>query len=440
MPSRTASRNILRVISVLLATSCAAPFLIWSYGGGPPPRRTGAPGERSCLDAGCHSGTRIDDSPDLLLDTGALFTYVPGGPRQRWILRNADTQARAFGFQLTARLVSDPEHSQAGDFAEADSRTQVVCDDQQLRGAAGCSSKSLVQFVQHSDPHMDGQFAFDWTPPATAVGDIAVYVASNASVSGQRNSRIHFRRFLIRLADTSSARVVNAASLQPAISPGSWATIFGTGLATVTRSWRSEELSNGLLPTELDGVSVTVNGHRAALAFVSPNQINFQAPATPRYGELPVRVLRDGQPILETTARTARLAPALFAFDPEDRRYAAAIHANGDFVGKPGLFGAATPSRPCRPGDAVILYGTGFGDTNPRVAPGQDVQDAARLVAPVTFRVGTIEAAVQFSGIVSAGLYQFNIVIPDVPPGDHIVQARTEGIETQASLLLSVAP
>ena len=63
----------------------------------------------------------------------------------------------------------------------------------------------------------------------------------------------------------------------PVIQAGSWISIYGTSLAGGTESW------NGDFPTSLAGVSVTINGKPAYLSYVSPTQINVQAPG--RYSD-----------------------------------------------------------------------------------------------------------------------------------------------------------
>ena len=73
----------------------------------------------------------------------------------------------------------------------------------------------------------------------------------------------------------SSSGVVNAASYAQPITPGSLVSIFGTNLANATAS-----ASQLPLTTELSGTSVTVNGVKAPLLFVSPEQINLETPST----------------------------------------------------------------------------------------------------------------------------------------------------------------
>jgi uncharacterized protein (TIGR03437 family) len=86
----------------------------------------------------------------------------------------------------------------------------------------------------------------------------------------------------------SNGGVLNGASFEPGTSPGSWITISGTNLSTITDTWDSS-LLNGVLPTTLDGVSVTVGGQRTYIEYVSPPQINALAPTVPA-GSVPVIV------------------------------------------------------------------------------------------------------------------------------------------------------
>ncbi len=67
--------------------------------------------------------------------------------------------------------------------------------------------------------------------------------------------------------------VVNGASYLGAISPGSLAAVYGTNLADAVHT-----VSGPDFPTNVAGVTVTVNGLPAPLIYVSPTQINFQVP------------------------------------------------------------------------------------------------------------------------------------------------------------------
>src|SRR5271157_4156958 len=72
--------------------------------------------------------------------------------------------------------------------------------------------------------------------------------------------------------------ISNNASGAAAIESGSWVSIYGSGLAATTRNWQASDFSGNNLPTTLDGVSVQINGKKAAICYVSPGQLNVQAP------------------------------------------------------------------------------------------------------------------------------------------------------------------
>ena len=68
--------------------------------------------------------------------------------------------------------------------------------------------------------------------------------------------------------------LVNAASYDATVAPGSIAALFGAGLSTQTT------IATTLpLPKTLGGVTVKIGGIDAPLFFVSPNQINLQVPS-----------------------------------------------------------------------------------------------------------------------------------------------------------------
>ncbi|MFV2039194.1 MAG: glycosyltransferase, partial [Acidimicrobiales bacterium] len=91
-------------------------------------------------------------------------------------------------------------------------------------------------------------------------------------------------------------------------------------------------------------------------------------------GDVNVRVENDNgssDPVV-VTLRTE--APGFFAFDPQGRRFVAAVRNDGStFVGPENLFGNAPlplPMRPAKPGELIQLFCTGFGRTNPPVPAG----------------------------------------------------------------------
>ncbi len=230
--------------------------------------------------------------------------------------------------------------------------------------------------------------------------------------------------------------VSNNASGAPEIQSGSWVSIYGTNLSATTRAWQGADFSGNSLPTKLDGVSVTINGMSAAVYYVSPGQVNVQAPSDSATGSVPVSVV-NALGSATTTAALKQYSPGFFALQG---KYAAAVHTDGVYVAPAGFFGSGAASRPAAPGEVILLYGTGFGPTTPAIPAGQTVMGAAPLTdaTQLQITIGGAPAKVQFAGIVAAGEYQFNVVIPPLADGDQPIAATIAGSSTQSGLLISV--
>jgi len=232
--------------------------------------------------------------------------------------------------------------------------------------------------------------------------------------------------------------VVNGASFQPGLASGAWISILGTNLATTTRIWRDSDFIGNRLPTQLDGVRVNINGSPAYVYYISPTQINVLAPGDPAEGSVQVEVLTPQGRSAPVIVQKQRFAPTFFMLDPEGRRYVAAVHVDGTLLGRTNLFGGAVATRPARPGDVILLFGTGFGPTDPPAPEGEIVRQVGRLRNPVTVRIGNTVAEAAFAGIVGAGLYQFNVTVPGLPAGDHPVIAEIGGFRSQANAFITV--
>lgn len=246
--------------------------------------------------------------------------------------------------------------------------------------------------------------------------------------------------FVVKLAPPGPAvitSVLNGASYQPGIEAGSWVMIQGANLANTNpgRTWRSDEVVNGNLPTALDGVSVTIDGKPAFVYYISPTQINVQAPSDSAVGTVNVVVDNNGNVSAPAAAQLQAVAPAFFTYPGTNYAVASRLP---DFVlvGDPSAIPGTVAAKA---GDTVVLWGTGFGATNPAVPAGTAVSAAPTVLTAPTVKVGGVAAqvigAVLTAG--SAGLYQVTIQLPaTVPTGAVTVQASTGGVPTQAGVLL----
>ncbi|MBI1788184.1 MAG: hypothetical protein HYR60_11615, partial [Acidobacteria bacterium] len=107
-----------RKLSVAKAAAvlAAIPILLLAYIAGPDPGKTGAPGESTCAEAGCHAGTVNSGPGSVKIDAGGT-TYQPG-VKQRIKGTGSDPAQRRWGFQLTARVGTT--RTQAGSFTPVD--------------------------------------------------------------------------------------------------------------------------------------------------------------------------------------------------------------------------------------------------------------------------------------------------------------------------------
>ena len=247
----------------------------------------------------------------------------------------------------------------------------------------------------------------------------------------------------LQAAPTISQPAVNAASFTPGVAPGAFTTIFGSNLSPTTRTWTSDDIPNGKLPQQLDGVSVTIGGKAAFVYFISPNQISVIAPAGSAPGTVPVVVANNGVASAASTAQLQAVSPVFFTIGGTGglpRKYAVATHANGSLVAPPTLFpGAGTPAKP---GETIILYGTGFGPTSPSYE-GTTVPAPAPLSASLQVTIAGTLVNPTFAGLVSPGLYQINVTIPAIAgvagtTMDVTVSAASGGATTQSGLFLAV--
>ena len=109
--------------------------------------------------------------------------------------------------------------------------------------------------------------------------------------------------------------------------------------------------------------------------------------ATPKRGGSAKFGLAHGATSDSATTQMQSITPAfvLFNFD----KYIAATHTDYAYCGPASLYPGLT--TPAKPGETILLFGTGFGLTTPAVVNGQHLTATARLASPVTIRFGSAE-------------------------------------------------
>ena len=286
------------------------------------------------------------------------------------------------------------------------------------RVTASNPQSTVLQISSWSDTSIGAFF------PASFVGlgTIGVTTASGSDVIG------------IVASPVSVTAMANGASFQAGFASATWVSIFGTNLSQSTRTWQAGDFANGLLPTSLSGVSVTVNGLAAYVEYISPTQVNVLAPDDAMVGAVQVQVTTAQGSSNNFTAQKQQFAPAFFTMGGS---YVAAQHADYTYVGTPGLIAGVT-TQPAKPGEIILLYATGFGPTSPPLPSAQLVTTPAVLANSFQVTIGGVAAPVAYAGLVEAGLYQFNVTVPNVPNGDAAVVAQIGGLQTQTGVSITI--
>jgi uncharacterized protein (TIGR03437 family) len=439
----------------------AIPMLVWALSGGPDVGKSGVPGESNCTEIGCHVGTALNGGGGSVKVTfpGGL-SYSPG-VKQHLVVTISDPAQRRWGFQLTARVASSIPTT-AGSFTSTDRLTLLGCglsptDLSAVFLALGqnqtCSAPRTFAYIEHSAEGSariqpaSQTYEFDWTPPVSDVGNINIYVAGNAANNDGNNTGDHIYTASYTLApgaggggsspSIASAGVVNGASFQPGIVPNSWITIQGANLSSTTNTW-DKAIVDGKLPTSLDGVSVSVGGKPAYVYFVSASQINVLAPDAGT-GSMSVTVSNGGGTSAAVSATSQTASPAFFLWAG---KYTVATHndATASWAVKNGTFSLNTV--PAKPGDVIILWGTGFGPTTPAAPVGVQVPgDKLYSVNGVSVTIDNAPAQVFGTALAPgfAGLYQVAIQIPSTArDGDLPIVASVGGAQSPANVFITV--
>jgi uncharacterized protein (TIGR03437 family) len=223
------------------------------------------------------------------------------------------------------------------------------------------------------------------------------------------------------------------------IQPGEWVSIYGANLAQSTITW------SGSFQTSLGGTSVTINGRPAYPSFVSPGQINVQAPGDAATGAVPV-VVTTGGGTATSTVTLAQFAPSFLLLDDKHvtgiilRSDGSGAYDGGayDLLGPTGN-SLGYPTVAAKAGDNVELFAVGLGPTDPQGLAGQVFVGSAPTTNPVDLKINSVSVTTSFAGLSGAGLYQINLTVPaGLGTGDVPLGASVGGVQTQSIVVISL--
>jgi uncharacterized protein (TIGR03437 family) len=250
---------------------------------------------------------------------------------------------------------------------------------------------------------------------------------NDSNSNPKTDSYPNFNSTLLTPGFAATAPVVNGATYQPGMVSGSWVTITGQNLATATRTWWGDEIVGNTLPVEIDHVRVTISGKNAAVYYVSPAQLNVQAPTDTATGPVNVQVIRDGAASAPIQASYAASAPGFFMYQANGKNFAAGVHTNGAYVGD------VAGTLPAKAGETIELFATGLGPS-----PGGVVPTVTALTPLPAVTVGGQAATVSYAGLVAVGEWQLNVVVPQVAAGELPITISYGGASAAVTTYLAV--
>ena len=208
------------------------------------------------------------------------------------------------------------------------------------------------------------------------------------------------------------------------LAPGQVVQIYGSNLAASTI------IGPAPLSTSLSGTSVLIGGIQMPLYYVSPGQIDAQIPFELKPGT---------QYQMIVNANNALSTPI-----PIELVAAAPGIANlgGVVIAQHGDYSLVTSSAPAQPGEYIVLYLSGLGQTDNPVADGAFSPSTTLshpLITPtLTLNGATIPTA--FVGLTpgAVGLYQINFQVPANTPNGNLTLSVSQNGAASNSVTLPV--
>lgn len=307
--------------------------------------------------------------------------------------------------------------------------------------SGGSDQASLVSFTDVCNTLGLNGSVYQQTGPATWVMHLSDAAHYTYDICDANNILIQLRIGPVSQQGPSISHggIVPIYSTASVIQSGEWVSIYGSNLASGITLW------NGDFPVSLGGTSVSINGKAAYIWVVSPGQINLQSPDDTATGTVPV-VVTTAAGSAASTVTLDRFAPSLSLLDAQHvtgiilRSNGSGSNGGGsyDILGPTGS-SLGYPTVAAKAGDSIVLFGVGFGPTNPTVTSGVVFSSAASTTNPVQLVIGGKTVTPSFAGLSSAGLYQINVTIPaGLGTDDESLTASVAGVQTQPGVVISL--
>lgn len=234
--------------------------------------------------------------------------------------------------------------------------------------------------------------------------------------------------------------VVDNAIGKTPVAPGDIAAAYGSQFSSADLTF-AESVP---LPTTLSNVQVLVNNLAAPLYYTSTGQIDFQIPYETPVGTVAVQVINNGVAGNKVSVPVVARQPRVLVFPGN-------VPIIVDYnTGKiPVSTTTLLPNQPAVPGDTLVIYCIGLGQTTPAAVTGASptASPLQSVSSPVMVTLGggfsaTTQLTPSFAGLAPGfvGLYQVNVTIPStyVPPAGGDV-GLTLSMQGAAALPLTIS-
>jgi uncharacterized protein (TIGR03437 family) len=200
--------------------------------------------------------------------------------------------------------------------------------------------------------------------------------------------------------------------------------------------------------TTLGGVSVMIDGHAAAMVYVSPHQLSVQIPYEAAVGTGKTIVVTNGaNPAANGTVDIAATSPGIFTVTGSGQ--AAAINTSATS----GAITVNSATSAAHIGDTISLYLTGEGTYSSAptpvdgyIIPSGTLRPAMPLLVatPVTVTIAGVAATVTYAGPFvdgMLGVFEVDATVPTHITGKAVpVVVTIGGNSAQAGVTIATAP
>jgi uncharacterized protein (TIGR03437 family) len=368
--------------------------------------------------------------PELTQIRGVIDSLPPGADFGQWVVGGTDVTVSA-----ATAVNTDDGDFQTGACVQVEGKQlpngNVLARQIATRPDDECGEEgNVVEFAGLVTARPDDGSAGDWTISMQQVRvseetefdttDGAARLGSCVEVSGvaQQDGSISASRIDVESASGACIlAVVSAGSFAAGpVSPGEIVSLFGLGLGP--GGGLGLVVENGQVTNRLGSVQVLFDGEPAPLLFLSGNQVNVVAPySLAGKATTTVQIVWAGAFSKTLQLDVAPADPALLTLEQMGTGQAAVLNWEAGTQ----TYTVNGADNPAAPGQAVVLFATGEGQTNPAGVDGAvvDINNLPRPVLPVTVTIAGVPAeAFYFGGAPTlvSGVLQVNVFLPENLP------------------------